>query len=123
MRTKRSPSRSRQEFEKDSRGLVLCSDPQRISIDLKEEERTGKAPFPVISMPISFMKTANKNREKQERIERHYRFSVNVPNANIDRSGSDASVSSETAAAAASESSRENLVLRITEQTSFDLDK
>ncbi|KAJ4470116.1 putative methyltransferase-domain-containing protein [Lentinula aciculospora] len=83
--------------------LILSSEPQRYSINLEEvygAESFGQAPFPVISMPIQFKKNANQNRGKQEKIERHYDFTVQ----NIGQS-------------------RVDLALRITEQTSFDLDK
>lgn len=87
--------------------LILCSEPQRISINLEDETGIGKAPFPVISMPIEFTRNANKNRGKQERIERHYRFTLPNPEAPQTVDGS----------------SGVNATLRITEQTSFDLDK
>lgn len=88
--------------------LILCSEPQRISINLDEEEaesKLGKIPFPVISMPINFTKDASKNRDKQEKIERHYRFTAEDTNPT------------------SVVGSKVNLTMRITEQTSFDLDK
>ncbi|KAJ3887220.1 putative methyltransferase-domain-containing protein [Lentinula edodes] len=87
--------------------LILSSMPQRYSINLEDasggESYLGKTPFPVISMPIKFTRNANQNRAKQEKIERHYSFTV--PNAQN------------------FPASRIDLALRITEQTSFDLDK
>lgn len=87
--------------------LILSSMPQRYSIHLEDvsgaESYLGKTPFPVISMPIKFTRNANQNRAKQEKIERYYSFTV--PNAQN------------------FPTSRVDLALRITEQTSFDLDK
>ncbi|KAJ3847289.1 putative methyltransferase-domain-containing protein [Lentinula lateritia] len=87
--------------------LILSSMPQRYSIDLEDasgaESYLGKTPFPVISMPIKFTRNANQNRAKQEKIDRYYSFTV--PNAQ------------------SFPTSKVDLALRITEQTSFDLDK
>ncbi|KXN81556.1 hypothetical protein AN958_04493 [Leucoagaricus sp. SymC.cos] len=66
----------------------------------------GDVPFPVISMPILFSSKGLKgNVKKQERIERIYRFSNGVPG---EGEATEVVVSRE---------------LKITEQTSFDLDK
>lgn len=99
-----SPSRIR---DGQSWRLILSPVPQRYSINLEDaygaESYLGKTPFPVISMPIKFTRDANQNRVKQEKIERYYSFTV--PNVQ------------------SFPTSRVDLELRITEQTSFDLDK
>ncbi|KAF9077962.1 putative methyltransferase-domain-containing protein [Rhodocollybia butyracea] len=92
--------------------LILSPEPQYISINLGELP-LGTKPFPVISMPIMFATKARKSFAKQERIERYYRFSVgNLPSAN----GNENPALDPT-------SSKVSLALKITEQTSFDLDK
>ncbi|EEB89067.1 hypothetical protein MPER_12884 [Moniliophthora perniciosa FA553] len=79
--------------------LILTSDPQNMTIGLPRAEMLGKQPFPVLSMPILFTKQASKGSGKQEQIERVYRFSV------------------------LREGVQTEVGMRITEQTSFDLDK
>ena len=63
----------------------------------------GRHPFPVMSVPILFTARCGKKAQKQEHVERVYRFP---------RAGSD-------------DGKRDTLPvdLKITEQTSFDLDK
>ncbi|KAK1222138.1 hypothetical protein PQX77_015066 [Marasmius sp. AFHP31] len=75
-------------------------------IDLEHKESIGRHPFSVISMPITFTKFAGKNAGKQEQIERDYRFSRREPSG--DEGG---------------ELVKAEAAMRITEQTSFDLDK
>ncbi|KAF9266770.1 hypothetical protein L218DRAFT_996333 [Marasmius fiardii PR-910] len=84
--------------------LVLSptSDPRELWIDLQSKEALGKQPFSAISKPILFTKFAGKSSGKQEQIERAYRFS---PTLDSQDGGSG------------------EVTLRITEQTSFDLDK
>ncbi|KIK50771.1 hypothetical protein GYMLUDRAFT_252671 [Collybiopsis luxurians FD-317 M1] len=87
--------------------LVLTAEPERFSVNLDSglDDKLGNTlPFPVISMPINFTKNTGKDqgKKKQERIERHYRLGwFDLEN------GGDGKA----------------LALRITEQTSFDLDK
>ncbi|KAL0066077.1 hypothetical protein AAF712_006908 [Marasmius tenuissimus] len=75
-------------------------------VDLERKESIGRHPFSVISMPITFTKLAGRNAGKQEQIERVYRFSRRKP------SGEEGGELVKTEA-----------TMRITEQTSFDLDK
>ncbi|THU93868.1 hypothetical protein K435DRAFT_756958 [Dendrothele bispora CBS 962.96] len=76
--------------------LILTTTPITPYINLAGSE-LGALPFPVFSVPILFTKNASKSKNKQERIERVYRFTLPI---------------TKTLAS-----------IKITEQTSFDLDK
>ncbi|KAG7093508.1 hypothetical protein E1B28_007183 [Marasmius oreades] len=83
--------------------LSPTSDMRIYGIDLEGKvENLGKQPFSVISKPILFTKFAGKSLGKQEQIERLYRFSMETPSQGVPGG---------------------EVTLRITEQTSFDLDK
>lgn len=75
--------------------LALSAKPEPSYVNLQLLENTV---FPVISMPISFT-SGDSNSSKQEKIERLYCFAINIVGK------------------------EERTCLRITEQTSFDLDK
>ncbi|KAF5353076.1 hypothetical protein D9758_008751 [Tetrapyrgos nigripes] len=90
--------------EGQSYRLVLCASPNvgpYIGFTEGSKEFGRTHPFSVISMPITFTKNAVKAKGKQERIERVYRFPLPT----------------------ASESTAKVASMKITEQTSFDLDK
>ncbi|TFK39430.1 putative methyltransferase-domain-containing protein [Crucibulum laeve] len=70
------------------------------TIDLGIGSKIGKLPFPVLSMPVLFSAKGWKGRDKQEQIERIYRFPV-----------------------IQSDGEKKEVGMKITEQTSFDLDK
>ena len=78
--------------------LLLSASPsiQHMSVSLGQVRSTGKAPFPVISMPIRITPKPEKNTTKQTQIERMY---------------------------CASLPGLDDLNLLLREQTSFDLDK
>ncbi|KAF9452441.1 hypothetical protein P691DRAFT_697045 [Macrolepiota fuliginosa MF-IS2] len=96
--------------------LILSSSAQTTALKPNygidtHEPTIGSTPFPVISMPILFSAKGFKgNAKKQERIERIYRI-TNVARE-VREVGNEAT---ETVA--------RNRELKITEQTSFDLDK
>jgi protein N-lysine methyltransferase METTL21D len=88
--------------EGQSYRLILTANPNAGPyINLAEgSEGLGKThPFPVISMPVVFTKNAIKSKGKQERIERIYRIPLPIA------------------------SEPQIVSMKITEQTSFDLDK
>ena len=81
-------------------------------------DRLGRMPFPVLSMPIKFSSRVPKGAvTKQEKIERVYTLPLPTPPALVVREGgSDVPL----------ENPRSNppiAVIKVTEQTSFDLDK
>ncbi|PFH51028.1 hypothetical protein AMATHDRAFT_59959 [Amanita thiersii Skay4041] len=82
---------------------------QSFTIDLHAKEM-GRIPFPVLSMPIQFTSHIHKGPSdlKQERIERIYTFPLPSPN---------------TMKALETNDRITRAAIRVTEQTSFDLDK
>lgn len=78
-------------------------------------DRLGREPFPVLSMPIKFSSRLPRGViTKQEKIERAYTFLLPTPAAVPIREG-DSDVNAR--------SNPSRVIIKVTEQTSFDLDK
>lgn len=84
--------------------LLLCSQAHGQAHTIALAEDVGQAPFPVMSMPILFQSRSDPRlaKGKQEKIERVFRFSGRLSDGG---------------------ESEQQVEMKITEQTSFDLDK